>query len=307
MKRTTLSLVGVALLLCATAYAQTPDAELLRLFREGNTLAEQGRYGEAVERYQRALTVRESPEVRFNLAVALVRGGRYLEGRAMITEVERVTGGRMRPENRATLDELTATVARSLARVRVEATPADANVSVDARPVAASAGVREVEVDPGSHVFRAECEGYEAASVTRQVAPGERATVELRLAPREATWTIEASVASAEVWVDGRAVGAGRYAGALRPGAHVVEVRADGYRTWRAEVTLRPGANERERVSLERAASPGLHTRWWFWTGVGVVAIGAAVASFFLFSTLADPYAGTLGTVTDAISVGGSR
>lgn len=104
----------------------------------------------------------------------------------------------------------------------------------------------------------------------------------------------------------------------LDPGDHVLAVTSPGYRPWRSELRLTPGERATHDVILVRdgadvavtrpvpprlrddarrpralatphpqelqpnVESPSLVTRWWFWTGVGVVVAGGVVAGVLI-------------------------
>jgi len=104
---------------------------------------------------------------------------------------------------------------------------------------------------------------------------------------------IVCSVAGAEVFVDGSLVGRTPVPGWIyvRPARHALLVRAPGHRDFTLSLVLYPGDHPRVTVSLFRpaaAAAPDdrprpppsvpVYKRWWFWTAIGAVVIGGAVA-----------------------------
>lgn len=96
---------------------------------------------------------------------------------------------------------------------------------------------------------------------------------------------------SAAVIVDGIRRPDAEAAGSLRldVGDHVLEFRAQGWLAERRALRTQGGRTETLEISLtqlsnsssdvpdsERSARPPLYKRWWLWTVVGVVAVGAA-------------------------------
>ena len=59
------------------------------LFEAGVRDADEGRWQDAQEKFQRALLLRDSPVVRFNLAVALLELEKPVEASRLLREVER--------------------------------------------------------------------------------------------------------------------------------------------------------------------------------------------------------------------------
>lgn len=87
-------------------------------------------------------------------------------------------------------------------------------------------------------------------------AEGEAALTRLRATP--ATLTVESEPAGASVFLDGAAASAGvtPYVASLPAGTHRVALTRAGFRGAEAEVSLSPGASERERLILVAESPP---------------------------------------------------
>lgn len=133
---------------------------------------------------------------------------------------------------------------------------------------------------------------------------------ELRARYLEGLLDVECTPEGASVFVDDApaAVGVAPVRGLrLKGGTHKIDVRLEGYRdgTWTSLVV--PGSARTLQVSLERNAAPraplaatrpvegapasapskehGLLGSWWFWTGVGVIAVGAGITAYAVASS----------------------
>jgi hypothetical protein len=63
----------------------------------------------------------------------------------------------------------------------------------------------------------------------------------------------------------------------VAPGTHVVTVSREGHDEEHVEVTI--GKGERRDLDITLKEKSSITSRWWFWTGLGVlVAGGAAIA-----------------------------
>jgi formylglycine-generating enzyme required for sulfatase activity len=145
--------------------------------------------------------------------------------------------------------------------VRTE--PAGANVSVGGAFRGRTPVTLEVRPDVAVALVAAR-DGYEPATTSLTVGPGERREVQLALTPIFGEVTVIAEPAAAEVFVNGRR--AGKAGQSLRlPAARTdLEVRLPGFRTYRTAVTPRPGLPQVLNVRLElggdvapAAATPG--------------------------------------------------
>jgi hypothetical protein len=92
----------------------------------------------------------------------------------------------------------------------------------------------------------------------------------------------------------------------LEPGEHVLVVQAEGYGEAEQSFEVSRGETTELSVNLTRSEvlrvieSTPVHRRWWFWTIIGVVVIGAGAAATAVVLTQdeADPATGTLGRIS---------
>ena len=63
-------------------------------------------------------------------------------------------------------------------------------------------------------------------------------------------------------------------------------MKKNGFLPFETSASADPGQNVNVTATL-RADKPTLTQRWWFWTGVGVLVVGAATTTYFL--TRPDP------------------
>jgi formylglycine-generating enzyme required for sulfatase activity len=99
-------------------------------------------------------------------------------------------------------------------------------------------------------------DGYEPATTELTVGAGERREVRLALAPIFGEVTVLAEPATAEVFVNGRAVGKAGQALRLPAARTELEVRLAGFRPHRTAVTPRPGLPQVINVRLELGGGP---------------------------------------------------
>lgn len=260
--------------------AQNVDREARRQFDEGVVLLHDGRFAEAIVRFERAQTLREVPAVMFNLALAQRGVGRYVDAERSVTRYLELAQGRLDRAREQEVTRLREEVRAALAHLTLRGGGAGVTVTLDGRVLTESERASALALDPGPHVVEVSGEAVETERFPSTLARGQTLEMTLRPRPRDtrSRLTIEAP-ADAVVTLDRRPLGSGTQQVQATAGVHEIEVRRAGYETFRTSVTSLARRDERVVVVMRRTAEPrSVLTRWWFWTGVGVVAAGTATA-----------------------------
>ncbi|HEY3358566.1 MAG TPA: PEGA domain-containing protein [Polyangia bacterium] len=301
---------GIALglaLLHALAHAAPPgDSPGARAaFVEGTALARDAKWAEALAAFERAAQLKPHAVATYNIGFCERALGRYTRARARFAaalEENDRAGRRQLPaslvaDSTAFLREIDGL----LARVRFTVRPAGAALAVDGRPVHAVggdgvptfiAGVRPpgpaaavpaasyvLILDPGVHVLTFARKGFADAVVNRSFAPGAQVAVTIELDRLPAALHISSDREGALVLVNDADLGPAPL-DLLRPaGKYRVVVRKGGFVPYEAQITARPGEEVELRATLA-PKTPSLFKRWWFWTGVGVIAAGVATGTY---------------------------
>lgn len=176
-------LFAVALYL-APARAQTPaeTAEARELFVEGGTLAEQGRWDEARERFERSLKLKHASLTLYSLGVAQRQTGRLIEARAsFLAFLAEPSTPATKPFEKPAQEAVTE-LEKRIAKIRVDINPVGVSgisVELDGARVPSEGLAEARPVNPGAHSVTASAPGYSTASV--RVAPGEGEEVVAKL------------------------------------------------------------------------------------------------------------------------------
>lgn len=291
----------------ASAHGQD-SARARRRFEQGVRLLEDARFGEAAAALEESLAIRESPPALFNLGLAYRGMGSYRRAIATFQRFMDASGdrhGQMIRDARDFTREMTAALAHVQLTVRGGAT----DVTADGERVGSADGRLSVEVDPGRRVFVASRRGYRPARAEVELASGAHSELTLDASehPLPGHLTVEAGTPSAEIRLDGRFVGRGRYAGPVAPGRHRIDLVAPGYGPQHRALEVRPGGSDRlalRLVVVERSTS--VFGRWWFWTGAAAIAAGVVVTAILLTPPRKEPYYdGELGFTVEALSRSG--
>ncbi len=143
----------------APAWAQSTDAarsaSARSLFEEGVKNADAGAWPEAADRFQRALEMRDSQVIRYNLAAALSELGRLVEASELLRQVDRDQN--IDPALRADVQSKLEVVSARIAKLTVALDPPDSEVTVvlDGHPLASALLGVAMPTDPGEHSLRA--------------------------------------------------------------------------------------------------------------------------------------------------------
>lgn len=217
-----------------------PVAAARAAFERGLAEARADRFAAAASAFEESYRLRSAPVVLYNLAGAYARMGN--DRRAIETYERYLTeGGTALPDDRVRLvRESIERLRRELATVPMRVDPPDAVVEVDGRVERLQGGA--LVLDPGMHVCTLSAPGRVSVRRDLRLSSGANSPLEVRLdaLPPQAT-----------------------------PSPVVVRVE-----TPRPVVTPHPAP-----VQAPAAASRGITSQWWFWTGIGVVLAGATVGA----------------------------
>lgn len=274
-----LALVSIALPSTAAAEADAGrDSSARELFEQGVTLAERGDWAAAEDRFRRALSLRNSSVIAYNLASALSEQGKLIEASELLHRM--LQDDKTEHGLRQTAIQLQSGIAPRIGRIEVtvESKGADDSVLLDGRMLLpAQLGV-DIPVDPGSHQLRLERGGQTIDLKTIKLDPGGRQEARLIAPPLTAAPEVAASDVS--------------------EAAPSLDQRSNRDRLHGAQ------ASSAQHPQRDRGSS--VLTRWWFWTGVvAIVGVGTLVGVAAVSGgSHADPtYHGSLGPGTLQVEV----
>lgn len=284
------------LLIAGGAYGDEEDAASWKL--RGDEAMDAGRAAEALAAYKHAASLEPTPALDYNVGRALLAIGDFA---GALDAFERYD-----QEAPADLKKKTYRLAEVISELRTKVASL-VFVADDSSRIEAHAMVQGVDighlphaplrVNPGRKEIRIEREGFEPFVETLDFIGGTTTRVEVLLRPLRAVshLFVEATPRGSYVFVDGLSRGVTPLELELTPGAHRVEIRASGYVGRSVELSLKTGESRRVDVQLARVSVP-LTSRWWFWTGLGVIAV--ATTTIVVAGTVErSPSEGTLGTV----------
>jgi hypothetical protein len=276
------------------AGVDAPDAAIAAK-RRGDDALVNGRHAEALAAYQEAVALRPDPALIYNIGRAHQGLGDYPAALDALETFERTAP----PDVRARvpgLPMLLADVRKHVALVFVSSDVAGATVRLGPRVLGTTPLPAPVRVNVGTYTLFVEKDGYFPVERAATVGGGGGiVTFDGRLVSKttQGIVTVRSSLAGAKVACDGKAEGTVPTEVVVAPGTHQFELTLDGYRPARTSVVV--AAGERRSIDLGLEAEAPITKKWWFWTGLGVLAAGATVVVIAL-STERSPDTGTAGT-----------
>lgn len=183
-RRTRRAAGAAALVIAALAFAPSAGAQSVEelqaareLFQDAYTDEQAGRYAEALDKFQRVATVKETPSIRYRIATVLAAMGRLRESRDIFRAVA-ASKASLPPSEHEIADsaaeksaELDQRIPKLALRLE-DGSPADVRVTLDGAPIPVSTTARPIELDPGDHVVVATAPGSAQYEQTVTLADG---------------------------------------------------------------------------------------------------------------------------------------
>jgi tetratricopeptide (TPR) repeat protein len=160
---------------------QTVRATARDAFLEGNRLFKIPLFSRAVEKYTEALEKWKHPAFYFNLGIAQINLGQWLEAREDLEQAMKYGPDPLRADRFEEAKKQLGEVERHLARIRVSCPTPGAEVTLDAATLFTGPGQREVWVTARAHEVTAKKPEYATQARRVTAAPGAQESVELSL------------------------------------------------------------------------------------------------------------------------------
>lgn len=151
------------------------------VFLEGNRLFKIPLFSQAVEKYNAAIDKWKHPAFFFNLAIAEINLGQYLEAREHLERAIQYGPDPLRADRFAEAKKQLVEVEHHLGRLRVRVPTASAEISVDGVPVFSGPVDRQIWVTARQHEIAVKKPEYVAQSKRLTIAAGTTATVDISL------------------------------------------------------------------------------------------------------------------------------
>ncbi len=258
----------------------SPNAAQLKA--EGDAAMKRLAYESALRLYRKAYALEPSPALSYNKGRALQALTRYPEALDELETFAREAS----PELKAKvpkLAELLSDVRARVSTLRLSCNVNGARVLLGKR-VIGTTPLPEVRVNAGRSKLEVTLDGYHPYRKMLSLRGDAVQKIGVQLASKSTTGVLEVTspVAGAMVFIDDKKIGTVPAQAQLTAGEHEVVVRREGYDEARTSAVVRIGRVAKLNVALDEP--PGITSRWWFWTGIGVVVAGGTALTVALLT-----------------------
>jgi hypothetical protein len=256
-----------------SAPAADPAAEAKQ---QGDEALVSGRHAAALAAYKASYGLRPDAAVLYNIGRAHQALRDYPAALDALEGFERSAP----PDVRARvpgLAVLLAEVRKHASMLAVSSDVPGATVRLDDRVLGTTPLPAPVRVNAGTATLVVEKEGFFPFQRAVTLTPGGVVAFDATLASKltKAIVTVRSPSAGAKVAVDRKPEGTVPTELVVSPGSHDLELTLDGYRPLRTSIAV--AAGERRALDLTLETESPITKKWWFWTGIGVLAVGATI------------------------------
>jgi hypothetical protein len=249
-----------------------------------------GDFKAALLKFERAYDLSKDGRLLWNMAVCEKNLRHYSRALRLVERYQQEARALMTEQDRREATDLSDAIASFVGRIWVTVDTPGATVTIDEEPAGTAPLAAALLADIGPRKVRVSMTGYVDHSETVLVAAkiDARMTIKLERETHEGRVSVTAEP-GAGIYLDGQAVGVGKWSGTVASGGHTLRVKATGKRAYQSEVVVRDKEARDISVTLDPESSGGSTTTWVLITGGAVLVAGAVVGGYFLFKPKDEP------------------
>ena len=264
------------LFVAGSAHAQS-RAEIDKLKASADEAMDNLRYADALDGYKKAYELSHDARFLYNMGRALGALGDYP---AAVDELERFRLDAP-ADLRARVPQLESLITdfkHHVSALTVTCNVPGAHVLVRAKEVG-QAPLSDLRLNSGPAAIEVSADDYTTQHKDVVLPEGSTLSVNFDLVKASplGTLLLRSVPPATSVLIDGRGMGGTPLETTLAPGSHDLLLSRDGYRDLQASAVIERG--RRHELDLKLEKTPSVFSRWWFWTIVGVLVLGAAAAT----------------------------
>ena len=259
-----------------------------------------GDYAGAVLKFERAYELSKDARLLWNMAVCEKNLRHYTKVVQLVRRYQSEAKALMSEQDRVDAADLATAAASFVSQLKVTVDPAGAEIAIDDQMVGTAPVAQPLMVDIGERKLRVSKAGYVEHVQTIRLSGKTSIEVSIKLEPEVHEGRVNvATDPGASIYVDGKAVGAERWTGALSAGGHTLRIQAPGKRAYQGEVIVREKETREVHITLDPEVALSSSSTKWLWIAGGALVLGgASVGTYFLLKPKNEPAEISPGSMT---------
>jgi hypothetical protein len=261
-------------------------------YEAGKILYQAKDFGNAIIKFEKTYELSKDPRLLWNIAICQKELRRYTKMLATINKLLTEGGPMLSEQDKQDAAEIVKTVEAFVSPLKLTVNEPGASVTIDGENVGTTPLPGPVVVDVGTRTIRVAKKGFKERTESLLVAGGGEIALAIRLEKEihRGRLLVEAGPEDM-IYLDGKAVGRGRFEGSLPSGGHTLRVTSPGMVAHQSEVLIQDDKTRRIPVRLEKQSDP---SKWLWIAGGAALFIGAAVGGAVLFQPPRNIVEGTI-------------
>jgi hypothetical protein len=274
-----LALTASSVALCpSVAVAQgKPAAAAGDLKKKGDEAYDARDYRTAIRLYSEAYGQSHDPKLLYNRHRAYLGMGNTVEALADLDQFIATAPPDLKAKIPG-LDKIRADIASKVSTLTITSNVKGARVVLGDRVLGTTPLAGPIKVDAGKAKLEISADGYVTFTRETDLPEGGNVTVNADLVSKRNMGVLivkSKDDVPATAAVDGKDAGATPAEVAVPAGPHKIAIRGQDGAEASSSAVLSVG--ERKEVTLSLNNEPGITSKWWFWTGLGVVVVGGVI------------------------------
>lgn len=266
----------LALLFASTAAHAQSRGEVDKLKADADAAMDNLHYDAAFDGYKKAYALTHDARFLYNMGRAAGAMGDYPEALNELEKFRLDAPADLRARV-PQLEQLIADFKRHVSTLSIQSNVAGARVLVRQKEIGRTP-LGELRLNSGNADIEVIADDYETARKSVMLPEGGHLDLSFDLVKSSplGILVVRSTPPASSVLVDGAGKGGTPLEVSLAPGSHALLLSRDGYRDLSASAIVERGTRRELDFKLEK--TPGILSRWWFWTIVSAVVIGTATA-----------------------------
>ncbi len=285
-----------------TKTSGSSDREAKALKATGDKAMDEARPSEALAAYEQSFALKHDPALLYNQARAHMALTNFPAALEFLQRFDREAPAALKAKLPG-LQELVDEVRTKVHRLTLVIDTPNAAVRLRDATLGMSPLPAGMPVNAGPATLDVRAPGFKPVHRELELAGNQDSTVTVHLERIDIRGTIvlRSPQPGVRAELQGKPRGSLPLELSLPQGTYPIVLSKEGYETLKSSLVVVAG--ERRERSLSLSKKPALYTRWWFWTGVGVVVAGGVVTAIAL-TTERSPDSGTIppGQIANSLS-----